>query len=37
LFFSINLVVFRTDLTVPTLVGGLFIIAGGLIVTLWQR
>ena len=33
----INLVVFKTAPTLPILVGGLFIVAGGAIVTLWQR
>ena len=33
----INLVVFRTAPTLPIIVGGLFIIVGGLIVTLWER
>ena len=33
----INLVVFSTAPTLPIVVGGLFIIAGGTIITLWQR
>ena len=33
----INLIVFRTAPTLPILVGGLFIVAGGAIITLWQR
>jgi small multidrug resistance family-3 protein len=33
----INLVVFRTAPTLPIVVGGLFIAAGGAIITLWQR
>lgn len=33
----INLVVFRTSPSLPIVVGGLFIIAGGAIITLWQR
>jgi drug/metabolite transporter superfamily protein YnfA len=33
----INLVVFGTAPTLPIIVGGLFIIAGGAIMTLWQR
>jgi small multidrug resistance family-3 protein len=33
----INLVVFRTTPTLPIVVGGLFILAGGAIITLWQR
>jgi drug/metabolite transporter superfamily protein YnfA len=33
----INLVAFRTVPTLPIVVGGLFIIAGGTIITLWQR
>lgn len=33
----INLVVFRTAPTLPILVGGLFIVAGGAIITLWRR
>jgi hypothetical protein len=33
----INLVAFRTVPTLPIVVGGLFIIAGGAIITLWQR
>ncbi len=33
----INLVVFNTAPTVPIVVGGMFIIAGGAIITLWQR
>ena len=32
----INLVVFRTPPSLPILVGGGFIIAGGAIITLWQ-
>lgn len=34
---TINLVVFRTTPTLPIVVGGLFILAGGAIITLWQR
>ena len=33
----INLVVFSTAPTLPIVVGGIFIIAGGAIVTLWRR
>jgi hypothetical protein len=33
----INLVFFRTPPTVPIVVGGLFIVLGGAIITLWQR
>ena len=33
----INLVAFKTLPTLPILVGGTFIVAGGLIITLWQR
>ena len=33
----INLVVFRAAPTLPIVVGGLFIVAGGAIITLWQR
>jgi hypothetical protein len=33
----INLVAFRTTPTLPIMVGGLFIVAGGAIITLWQR
>ncbi len=33
----INLVAFSTAPTLPIVVGGSFIIAGGLIITLWQR
>ena len=33
----INLVVFRTPPTLPILVGGVFILAGGAIITLWRR
>jgi hypothetical protein len=33
----INLVVFRTAPTLPIVVGGLFILMGGAITTLWQR
>ena len=33
----INLAVFNTVPTLPIIVGGSFIIAGGAIVTLWQR
>ncbi len=33
----INLIVFRTAPTLPIVVGGLFIVAGGAIITLWQR
>jgi drug/metabolite transporter superfamily protein YnfA len=33
----INLVVFRTTPTLPIVVGGLFILVGGAIITLWQR
>jgi small multidrug resistance family-3 protein len=33
----INLVVFRTPPTLPIALGGLFIVAGGAIITLWQR
>ncbi len=32
----INLVVFRTAPTLPITVGGLFIVAGGAIITLWR-
>ncbi len=33
----INLVAFDTAPTLPIMVGGSFIIAGGLIITVWQR
>ncbi|MGI4802708.1 MAG: hypothetical protein ACRYG8_53495 [Janthinobacterium lividum] len=33
----INLVFFRTAPTLPIMIGGLFILAGGMIITLWQR
>lgn len=33
----INLLVFRTAPTLPIIVGGLFIAAGGAIITVWQR
>ena len=33
----INLVAFRTAPTLPILVGGALIVAGGLVITLWQR
>jgi hypothetical protein len=33
----INLIVFRTPATLPIVVGGLFIVSGGAIITLWQR
>ena len=33
----INLVAFKTAPTLPILVGGLFIVTGGTIITLWQR
>jgi hypothetical protein len=33
----INLVFFRTPPTLPIVVGGLFIVSGGAIITLWQR
>ena len=33
----INLVAFGTAPTLPIVVGGLFIVAGGAIITLWQR
>ncbi len=33
----INLVAFKTAPTLPIMVGGVFFIAGGLIITLWQR
>lgn len=33
----INLVAFRTAPTLPIVVGGLFILIGGAIITLWQR
>ncbi len=33
----INLVVFSTAPTLPIIVGGSFIVTGGLIITLWQR
>jgi small multidrug resistance family-3 protein len=33
----INFVVFRTPPSLPVVVGGLFILAGGAIITLWQR
>lgn len=33
----INLVAFRTAPTLPIMVGGLCIVAGGAIITLWQR
>jgi small multidrug resistance family-3 protein len=33
----INLVAFRTPPSLPVIVGGPFILAGGAIITLWQR
>jgi hypothetical protein len=33
----INLIAFRTAPTLPIVVGGLLIVAGGMIITLWQR
>ena len=33
----INLVVFRTPPSLPIVTGGLFIVAGGVIITMWQR
>lgn len=33
----INLIFFRTLPTLPIAVGGMFIVAGGAIITLWQR
>ena len=33
----INLVAFRTPPSLPIIVGGLFILTGGAIITLWQR
>jgi drug/metabolite transporter superfamily protein YnfA len=33
----INLLVFRTPPSLPIIVGGLFILTGGAIITLWQR
>ncbi len=33
----INLIVFKTVPTLPIVVGGLFIVVGGGIITLWQR
>jgi drug/metabolite transporter superfamily protein YnfA len=33
----INLVVFRTPPSLPIIVGGLFILTGGAIITVWQR
>lgn len=33
----IHLVVIRTAPTVPIVIGGLFILAAGMIITLWQR
>jgi hypothetical protein len=33
----INLIAFRTAPTLPIVVGGLLILAGGMIITLWQR
>jgi drug/metabolite transporter superfamily protein YnfA len=33
----INLIAFRTPPSLPIVVGGLFILTGGAIVTLWQR
>jgi hypothetical protein len=33
----INLVIFRTLPTLPIIVGGLFILTGGAIITLWER
>lgn len=33
----INLVAFRTPPTLPILVGGAFILAGGAVITLWRR
>lgn len=33
----INLIFFKTAPTLPIVVGGLFILAGGAIITLWQR
>lgn len=33
----INLVVFRTAPTLPTVIGGVFIVFGGAIITLWTR
>ena len=34
---AINLLAFGTAPTLPILVGGVFIVAGGLIITLWQH
>lgn len=33
----INFVVFRTSPSLPIVIGGLFIVTGGVIITLWQR
>jgi hypothetical protein len=33
----INLIVFKTPPSLPIVVGGLFILTGGGIITLWQR
>lgn len=33
----INFVAFRTTPTLPIMVGGMFIVTGGAIITLWQR
>jgi hypothetical protein len=33
----INLVFFQTLTTLPIVIGGLFILTGGVIVTLWER
>ena len=33
---TINFIIFRTTPTIPILVGGLFIVIGGLIVTFWK-
>ena len=33
----INFIFFRTAPTLPILVGGMFILAGGTIISLWQR
>jgi drug/metabolite transporter superfamily protein YnfA len=33
---AINLVAFKTPPSVPVIVGGLFIVAGGAVITLWE-
>ena len=33
---TVNVIAFRTWPTTPILIGGLFIVAGGLIVTFWK-